>query len=420
VPIRSTVCAFVALASLLACHGEENRLGISSNPGATDDFTGTGQVAEWLGLNPDWGVRLGGIWVGDTNYLISGGNSPGTWSWNSLFIAGLTVDAEKLVGWKGAEFGVEFLQFNGQATNQQAGSAQGYNSLPGPDPLDRSELYQLWWRQELFDGKLIFRIGKLVPTDDFNNVLRPVPEQDQALAIPAVTGLAFTPVFVNSTLLGVMPGYYNSACGVTVTIAPTRQTYISYGFYDGNVAAGAQTGMLGPQFNGYYFQILEAGGAWEIAGLPGSAGLGGWLQTGEMNGGNGSSESGASGFYLFGSQRLWLRHPGKDNSGLSAFAQFGANTSSTLPFREYLGAGLTAFGLVPGRPEDSAGAGMALAWLNANDFNRSSELMFQAYYQAHIWNGIYAQPVVSFIPTPGGGSDLDPAWALTMRVSVLF
>ncbi len=112
--------------------------------------------------------------------------------------------------------------------------------------------------------------------------------------------------------------------------------------------------------------------------------------------------------------------PGKDNSGISAFAQFGANTSSTLPFREYLGTGLTAFGLVPGRPDDSAGAGMALAWLNGNDFNRSSELMFQAYYQAHIWNGIYAQPVVSFIPTPGGGSDLDPAWALTMRVSVLF
>ena len=99
--------------------------------------------------------------------------------------------------------------------------------MPGPPPLHRSELYQLWWRQELFDGKLILRVGKMVPTADFNNVLRPVPMQDQSLFIPSVSGLLFTPVFVNPTLLGVMPGYYNSACGVTTTFAPTKNFYFS-------------------------------------------------------------------------------------------------------------------------------------------------------------------------------------------------
>lgn len=50
------------------------------------------------------------------------------------------------------------MQFNGQDANGQAGSVQGYNSLPGPEPLNRSELYQLWYRQTLFEDRLIFRM----------------------------------------------------------------------------------------------------------------------------------------------------------------------------------------------------------------------------------------------------------------------
>jgi hypothetical protein len=48
--------------------------------------------------------------------------------------------------------------------------------------------------RELLDGMLIVRVGKMVPTADFNNVLRPVPTQDQSLFIPSVSGLMFTPV----------------------------------------------------------------------------------------------------------------------------------------------------------------------------------------------------------------------------------
>jgi porin len=69
-----------------------------------------------------------------------------------------------------------------------------------------------------------------------------------------------TPVFLNPTLLGAMPGYYNSAYGITATVAPTINTYVSYGIYDGNLARGEQTGLnLTPEFNGYYFMIGEVG-----------------------------------------------------------------------------------------------------------------------------------------------------------------
>ncbi len=52
---------------------------------------------------------------------------------------------------------------------------------------------------------------------------------DLNLSIPAVSGLTYTPVFVNPTLLGVMPGYYNSAYGLTTSFAPTKSVYIPYG-----------------------------------------------------------------------------------------------------------------------------------------------------------------------------------------------
>jgi porin len=411
---------------------------ITGNPAAENELPGTGLAGRLLHLPENTGLRLGGLWLVDTNGLISGGAEPGKWSWNSALIVGANLDAEKLLNWQGASFGIQFLQFDGQNTNGQAGSVQGYNSLPGAKPLDRSELYQLWYRQTLFDNKIIFRIGKIIPTYDFNNVARPVPTQDEALSIPAVTGLLYTPVFVNPTLLGAIGGYYNSVYGVTITLAPTKNSYLNYGVYDGNVARGVQTGLTGPHFNGYYFNILEAGIDWVAAGkYPGEFGAGLWYQTGQLRGPAGISENGTGGFYLFGGQRIWGRSgdnpasDGKDkiviaaserkqNASISTFVQFGVNNSETLPVKEYLGLGFTGFGLVPHRPADSIGVGMAWSWLNPNPPERSSELIFQSYYQARLFTGAFFQPAVSYIPTPGANRKFDSAWALTFRFTFLF
>lgn len=416
---------------------------ITGNPAAENDLPGTGMAGQLFHLPEKSGVRIGGVWLGDSNGLLSGGVQPGKWSFNSALIVGANLDAEDLIGWKGASFGIQFLQFNGQNTNGQAGSVQGYNSLPGPDPLNRSELYQLWYRQSLFDDRIIFRIGKVVPTYDFNNVTRPVATQDEVLAIPAVTGLLYTPVFVNPTLLGAIGGYYNSVSGLTVSVAPTGNSYIRYGFYDGNVARGVQTGMTGPQFNGYYFNILETGMDWILADkYPGNFGAGLWYQTGLLQGPGNISQKGTGGFYMFGSQRIWsgteksvhaaggkttdgkskivFSGEGGQHSSVSTFFQFGVNDSETLPVNRYFGMGFTGFGLVPHRPSDSLGVGMSWAWLNPNLFDRPGELMFQGYYQAHLVAGTFFQPAVTYIPSPGAEPGLGGAWALTFRVTVLF
>lgn len=400
---------------------------VSSNPAAVNLTPGTGELQHYLekklGIQNNHGIYIDGAWLGDVDNLFSGG-IPGAdrWTSNSLFLLSLTVNTKKLGVWEGGLFGVQFLQFNGQATNVQAGTVQGYNSLPGAPPLDRSELYQLWYMQELFNKKLVIRIGKVVPTFHFNNVVNPVPLQDKNITIPAVTSLLYTPIFVNPSLYGVLPGYYNSAYGITLSFAPVKYWYLSLGAYDGNLANGTQTGLTGPNFNGSYFDIGETGFNWLIGknNLPGTIGVGAWRQTGLIQEAPLFFEHGASGYYLFGSQRLWYKNPNINNSGISTFYQYGQHASDVLPVKKYLGGGLTFFGLVPCRENDSMGIGTAFSWLNQHSFSRATELMFQAYYQAQIMKGIFLEPALSYIPTPAAQPNLDAAVAGTMRLIILF
>src|SRR5262249_20215552 len=87
---------------------------ISGNPSATDySVVGTGWLGRTLGLKDEWGIKLGGLWLADTNIVAAGGAQPGGWTNNQALFVGLAVDADKLVGWQGAQFGFQFLQFNG-------------------------------------------------------------------------------------------------------------------------------------------------------------------------------------------------------------------------------------------------------------------------------------------------------------------
>jgi porin len=399
---------------------------IAANPAAVNIVAGSGWLGKSLGLQPDSGVFLGGVWVGNGNYLFAGGENPRTSSFNSLFVANLALDLAKLAHIPGAQFDVAFLNFAGQPSNREAGTVTGYNGLPGASPLTRSELYELWWRQSLFDDKFITRAGKSVPTYDFNNVTRALKTTAESLAIPAVTSLIYTPIFVNPTILGNLPGYYNSAYGATTTVAPNKSLYLSYGIYDGDLARGEQTGLSPtPRFDGYYFNIAELGAGWVLGSgrYPGSAGIGGWDQTGTLRLTSATpaiSQNGTRGFYTFGSQRLWNLTADRSDGSVSGFFQFGTNDARTMLARKYFGVGLTGFHLIRGRPADAIGGGLAWSWLNQDRGFRNDETLIQFYYQAQIVDNLYLQPVFTYVPNPGASPALKPAAIVTVQTTVLF
>jgi len=78
-----------------------------------------------MGVNADSGVRLGGMWIGNADYLFSGGIHPRTWSFNSLLLVDLNLDAENLGGIPGGELGAEFLRFDGQSANAKHAAVIG-------------------------------------------------------------------------------------------------------------------------------------------------------------------------------------------------------------------------------------------------------------------------------------------------------
>lgn len=398
---------------------EDAKYGISGNPGAVDILAGTGELGKLMQIPDGSGVRFGGVWLGDYNALLIGRESR-VLTGNSSLILDFSIDLEKAINWKGGLFGAEFLQCNDQPTNVDAGSVQGYNSLAGSPPLNRTELFQIWIRQELIEKKWNIRIGKTVPTYHFNNVSKPVPTTDNpAISIPSVSSLIYSPIFTNPTLSGVIGGYYNSVYGIQSTIAPIKEIYINIGFYDGNLARGVQTGLTGPHFNGYYFSILETGYGWG-APKPGVVAIGGWYQSGKLEAG-GQVQTGTGGIYAFGSRALWIKESHTVSKGnLSGFFQFGWNNSRTLEMNLFFGGGLSAFAVIPKRPNDSLGIGVAWSRLNPHLFSRYSEIMLQSYYQAEVYGSIYFQPVFTYIPNPGAHPDKSNVCALTSRLIILF
>ncbi|MHC5542623.1 carbohydrate porin, partial [Singulisphaera rosea] len=426
---------------------------ISGNPAAVNIITGTGKLGEVLGVNRN-GLRVGGLNITDSNGILSGGLGPGKWGGNSLTIADVSVDTKEFAGWEGGTIGAQFLYFTSGSPgyevagleqgkndpNALAGSVMGFNSLVTVPPFSRSELYQLWFRQEFFDKKFIFRIGKSVPTYDFNNVLRAVPMQDRTAAIPSISSVLYTPIFVNPTMLGVMPGYYNSATGLVASYEPSEKFYAQYGFFDGNLARGRQLGLEGPHFNGYWLHLAEAGLNWTIGQdkKPGKFGVGGWWQTGKLKAFDGSTVDGANGVYFFASQRLYWENPGRTHDGLTAFFQFGATNSDIVFTHRYFGTGLTYFGPIPGRSDDSLGFGLAYGIMDSDpkagsafftlpekSSLRSSalgkdEMILTWYYQMKMFGTTFFQPNLTYIPNPARHPGIPDAFALTLRAIMLF
>jgi porin len=415
--------ALAALAGSAMAQTPEKYSSVSGNPASTDySVVGTGWLGRTLGLKDEWGIKLGGLWLADSSLVVAGGAQPGVIANNSALIIGLGIDAEKMVDWRGASFGFQFLQFNGADTNADAGSVAGYNGIVGLPPFNRTEILEAWYVQEMKKDVLKMRIGRSLPTYDFGNVLRPVALADVNQNIPAVSGLLWSPIFLNASMIGAFLGYYNPATGVTVNFTPTKDFYVNLGIYDGNRARGIQPGLNPPMLNGYLFNIGEVGVNWLLGegNHPGQFGIGLWRQTGQLTA-RGITEDGTGGFYVFGSQRVAYRiNPSVKNSSISVFYQVGANSSQTLPMTQYYGAGVTAFGLIGSREDDSIGMGVGVTRLNPNLFERATEVMFQGYYQARLFAAIFLQPTVTYIPTPGASPILPGALITTMRLTVLF
>lgn len=421
-------------------------LALAANPRALSGGYYSGLLQKALGLSPESPVKFGGVLTLGGNWLASGGLRPHSTTGDFVLGLGAGVDAERLLHIPGGEFYVSGIVYQGTDSNGRAGSVQVYDNLSPPKDFQRLELFELWWRQRLFKDRLIVKIGKINAGGEFGQVLVPAPVTEAKIRDWTVSDLIYTPSGLLTTNFK-LPIYPNTAWGLAVSFLPTKNFYVSYGLFDGNGARGVQTGVeVGPEFNGYWFHIGEVGYAWRLGeqGKPGRFAAGIWGQTGDLATGiltldrtDAVKTNGAMGYYAFGYQRLWYRHPGTDPSGLIGFAQLGYSDSPTNTANWYVGGGLTALGLVPRRPYDTAGIGFAWSKLNSgadaglvffpnvpssytSTSLRSSELMLQVFYQLNLippYMGL--QAAYTAIPTPGFRPGIPWANIFTLRMFIV-
>ncbi|MFM7674157.1 MAG: carbohydrate porin [Synechococcus sp.] len=450
-PLRGC-CRFPAALLLLALGGaaaaEERAADLgpelrlpSGNPAASTAAPGTGALGRWLGLPADSPLRLGGVWVGNGCALVVGGlqSAPANGLAQQLLVDA-TLDLEKAVGWPGGRAWVLGLQVNaGAGAALPSGSVQGSNSLVAPPPLDRTELYSYVLRQDLWDRQLKILVGKQAASIEFANVTRPDVTRNPTYTVPALSALAFTPLYAMPTLLGRMPGYPDSALGASLSWQPKaldRKVYLNAGVFDGRGGVGdgsIRTGTAAPSLSGPLFSVAELGGGWSLgaSNRPGSASVGAWFQGGESRrcGGSGRDqtclrENGAHGFYGTLAQRLVNFRYGRDNSGLVGFLSTGWTPSITNLMTRSLTAVLTAFAPMASRPQDSFGLGVSWARVNDRSFLgevfRPAELMLQAYGQFHLGGATFLQPALTVLPQPGLASAARSSTNVLLQLITLF
>jgi porin len=369
-----------------------------------------------------WGVRDGlaarGVVVEPTVTIdhsvnLMGGVSTHGSDTRHLLDVPITIDTQKLLGWGGGTFFVNYQNHNGPDPAAMTGS------LFPPSTIDadgRSQVTSLWYEQAIMDDQLRVRLGKMDANDLFAVV---------------VNGQEFinSTLPTNPTILS-LPTYPDTSTGLTVLYAPCEAFYVGGGVFDGAVQEGVLTGGRGAATlfgePADLFIIGESGVRWSLGedALEGRLAVGGWHHTGTFLRFDGGTESGVSGFYLIVEQMVWLANPAdeSDGRGVGCFVEYGTTDGRVSVVEHFVGAGITWTGPIAGREADAAG--MAVAWSQVTDepgagLSESYEAVVEWFYKIQVTSSIAVKPDLQWVVNPGA-SGIDDALLATIRVEIGF
>ena len=134
----------------------------SAPPGLWQQDTLTG---DWGGLRTTLlndGITLGLQEQSEAWGNLLGGRRQGV-TYDGLTTASLRIDLNKLAGWSGATFFVDFFQIHGHGPGSMVGNLQDPSGI---EASDANKLYDLWLEQVLLQGRLNVRIGQEGASDE--------------------------------------------------------------------------------------------------------------------------------------------------------------------------------------------------------------------------------------------------------------
>ncbi len=374
-------------------------------------------TGDWFGHRPrldDMGVIFEASITTDWSKNLRGGMNTEGDTFRHLFNGNLTLDAERLMGWEGGTFFLNFQNHNGpDASADDVGDAQAFSNI---DAEGRTQVAELWFEQVTIDGTVRVKVGKVEANAEFAFV------DNGGEFINSSMGLSPT-VFV-------LPSEPSPAMSANVFVYPTDGFYAGAGLYDGSLQEGVPTGSRGPKTffenPADLFVIGEAGVTWgsDGEGLPGRFGGGGWWHTGTFVRFDGATDEETGGFYLVFDQTLWLENPSDpdDGQGLGMFLQYGYADADVSMIEHHAGGGFAWMGPIPSRDDDVLGAGVSFVRFSDEPgagLTDDHETAFELFYKAQIMPWISVKPDLQYISNPGG-TGLDDALVATLRVEANF
>ncbi len=340
------------------------------------------------------------------------GGSERTAIFESLLNAGVALDFEKLLGWKGASASVRVIYPQGTGLTQTA--VHDFNTLSNIDSYDSLRLYDAWFQLE--SGPWSLRAGQLLADAEFfNSDYATLFLNSSFGAIPTISQNFAAPIFPIA------------APGLRLKVSPNDSLSIETACFSGDVG-GADTnnkhntrlsfrsadGVLVFGEIGYTQNPLPQEA---VHGLRRTYKLGGDYDSKRFDDlGSGHGHHGNFSLYAVTDQELW-HAGGDDGASLSGFARIAFAPEDRNTVHWYGDIGLNYKGILPQRAQDILGGAFSYAQLSGN---LGHEEVLELTYQAICSHWLTVQPDLQFIFHPGASESAATAVALGVRCNVAF
>jgi porin len=356
---------------------------------ATGDWWGWRQKLERAGVTIEAGLVLEGF----KNF--HGGLDTSRTVGASTFDLSLALNTETLFNWGGGQFFADLEDHSGKnPTTALVGDLQVFDKQNTKPYL---QIFELWYQQKIFDGKLRFKFGKVDANTEFSVI-------DNGLEFINSSSQVSPTIFLIPTTPDPMPS-------VNMFFNPNESFYASFGAYYSNRSEGFGNFSGSPQdvqlSDHGAFLIGETGLMWQhvpVFANSGNLKLGGWGHTGTFTRFDGSQQRGTYGYYLILDQTLWQPEgERKDDRSLRTFLVYGRTQQTINNIDWHIGEGIVSMGLFVARPNDLMGFGSQYAHISPKaGLLHSYELAMEVFYKLQIIRWAALMPDLQYIIHPGG------------------
>ncbi|MFL5812230.1 MAG: carbohydrate porin [Bdellovibrionia bacterium] len=372
----------------------------------------------------DLGIDLALIYRGEWNRNFSGGIRQASTYLSNIDLR-VSVDGEKLVGWKGGSFFFYGLGDLGGDPSKNVGDAQISSNIE--TPVNTAKVYELWAQQILFEDK----VSVLVGMHDLNS----------EFYVTDSSGLFFNSTFgvgkdLSQTGVNGPSIFPTTAPAIRFRVEPTKEFYFQFGVWN------AQSGDPGNPY-GTKFRLNAKDGLLLISEMaylrgkidqtknPGKYGIGYWTYTRtfdslhnsitDSSGNTIPTQASSHGIYFLAEQSIF--------GNVTLFCRYGIASTEVNRFGTSLGTGVVFTGLVPHRPKDRFGVALARV-TNGGEYEASlqdqgvvvpgAESAIEANYRIELLPGIAVQPDYQYIIHPQGDPVANPGLANASVGSIRF